>query len=110
MKRLLLACSCALFVCLHACGSGGGTNLTSTTDTDAGDAGLASTDAATEDDGDAPAAASVKIVNLSWGLASTAYTTNFVLKNETDVAIESLEGIEIQIGDDPKPSVFVVDF
>lgn len=52
----------------------------------------------------------VRIVNLSLGNTPFESTMNFVLENRTGAAIESIEGIEIRFGSEPKFSEYIVDF
>ena len=53
---------------------------------------------------------SIEIVNLTWGFTTWDATANFVLRNHADVAIESVEGIEISIGAQQEPAIYTVDF
>jgi hypothetical protein len=50
---------------------------------------------------------SVKIVNLSYALP---LTLNFVLRNDAAIAIESIEGVEVQFDGDAAPAKYSVDW
>ena len=52
----------------------------------------------------------MKIQNLSYSATTGIVTVNFVLRNETAVAVEAVEAVEVQFDGEPAKSVFSIDF